>query len=94
MVNLTQYWSNASQIHIEVPSSTGQNCCHQKVYKHDIFESVWRKENSLTLLVQMQTGTAIIKNRLLFFIIKNNFKIKLKIKSGDSLKKTGNITAM
>ena len=43
----------------------------------------------------MQTGTAIIKNIFLFFIIKNNFKIKLKIKSGDSLKKkTGNITAM
>ena len=32
MLNITQYQRNANQNHNEVPSHTGQNGCHQKVY--------------------------------------------------------------
>ena len=62
MLNITHYQRNANQNHNEVSSHTGQNGCHQKVYKIKILERVWRKGNPLILLVGMQTGTATMEN--------------------------------
>ena len=62
MFNVTHYQRNANQNHSEVPSHTGQNGCHQKVYKQQMMERVWRKGNPLILLVGMQTSTATIEN--------------------------------
>ena len=62
MLNITHYQRNANQNHNEVPSHIGQNGCHQKVYKQQMMERVWRKGNPLILLVGMQTSTATIEN--------------------------------
>ena len=62
MLNITHYQRNANHDHYEVPSHTGQNGCYQKVYKQLMLERVWRKGNSLTLLVGMQTSTATMEN--------------------------------
>ena len=58
MLNITHYQRNANQDHNGVTSHTGQNGCYPKVYKQQMLERVWRKENPLTLLVGMQTSTA------------------------------------
>ena len=42
--------------------ATGQNGHHQKFYKQQMLERVWRKGNPLALLVGMQTGTATKEN--------------------------------
>ena len=39
----------------EVSSHTDQKDCHQKVYKQQILEKVWRKGNPFIVLVRMQT---------------------------------------
>ena len=39
----------------EVSSHTDQNDCHQKVYKQQMLEKVWRKGNPFIVLVRMQT---------------------------------------
>ena len=39
-----------------------QNGHHQKIYKQNLLERVWRIENLLTLLVGMQTSTATMEN--------------------------------
>ena len=62
MLNITNYYKNATQNHNEVSSHTGQNHGHQKVYKQQMLDRVWSKGNPLTLLVRMQTGTATMKN--------------------------------
>ena len=56
------YQRNANQNHNEVPFYTSQNGCDPKVYKQYMVERVWRKGNPLTLLVGMQTSTAIMEN--------------------------------
>ena len=60
MLNITL--RNANQNHSEVPSHAGQNGCYQKVYKQYILERVWRKGNTLKLLVGMETSTATMEN--------------------------------
>ena len=60
MLNIIHYQRNANQNRSEVSSHSSQNGCHQKVYKQ-MLERVWRKRNSLTLLVGMQTGTATME---------------------------------
>ena len=62
MLNITHYQRNANPNHNEVLSHTGQNGCHQKVYKQEMLERVWRTRNPLTLLVGMQTSTATMEN--------------------------------
>ena len=57
MLNITHYQRKWNQNHNEVPSHAGQNGCHQKVYKQYTLERFWRKRNSCTLLVGMQTST-------------------------------------
>ena len=47
MLNITHYQRNANQNHNEGPSHSGQNGCHQKVYKQQMLERVWRKGNPL-----------------------------------------------
>jgi len=59
MLNITHYQRNANQNHNEVASHTSQNGNHQKVYKEWMLERVWIKGNPLTLLVGMQTSTAL-----------------------------------
>ena len=51
MLNITHYQRNANQNHYEVPFHASQNGCDPKVYKQSMLERVWRKGNSLTLLV-------------------------------------------
>ena len=62
MLNITHFQRNANQNHNKLPSHTSQNVCHPKVYKKYKLERVWRKRNPLTLLVGMQTSTAIMEN--------------------------------
>ena len=62
MLNIAHYQRNANKNHNEVPSHTSQNGCHQKVYKQQMLERVWRKGNPLILLVGMQTCIATIEN--------------------------------
>ena len=63
MLNIIHYQRNANQDYNEVPSHAGQNGCHQKVYKQQMLEKVWRKKgNVLTLLMGMQTSTASMEN--------------------------------
>ena len=62
MFNIIHYQRNANQSHNEVPFHTGQNGYYQKVYKQQMLERVWKKGNSLTLLVGMQTSTATMEN--------------------------------
>ena len=62
MLNITHYQRNASQNYNEVPFHAYQNGCYPKVYTQKMLERVWRKENTLTLLVGMQTSTASMDN--------------------------------
>ena len=47
-----------------LPSYTSQNGHHQKVYKQEVLKRVWRKGNSLTLLVGMQIGATTVENSM------------------------------
>ena len=62
MLNITNYQRNANQNCNEVPPHTGQNCHHQKVFKSQMLERVWKKGNPPTLLVGMKIGAATIEN--------------------------------
>ena len=62
MFNIIHYQRNANQSHNEVPFHTGQNGYYQKVYKQQMLERVWKKGDSVTLLVGMQTSTATMEN--------------------------------
>ena len=53
MLNITNDQRNANQIHNEVSPHTSQNGHHQKIYKPQMLERVWRKGNPLALLVRM-----------------------------------------
>ena len=66
MLNITHCQRNANQNHNEVPFHTSQNGCYPKVYKQQMLERVWRKENPLTLLVGIQTSTASMENSVGF----------------------------
>ena len=59
--NISHYQRNANQNHSDVPLHTSQDGCYPKVYKQQMLESVWRKENPLTLL-GMQTSSATMEN--------------------------------
>ena len=61
MLNITHYQRNANQNHNERASHTGQKDHHQSLQTINAGR-VWRKENTFTLLVGMQTGTATVKN--------------------------------
>ena len=63
---LTQLIIQEMQIKITMRLSphTSQNVHHQKVYKQSMLEQVWRKGNSLALLVRMQTDTVIMENSI------------------------------
>ena len=43
---------------------TSQNGHHQKIYKQQMLERVWRKGNPLTLLVGMYLDTATLENSM------------------------------
>ena len=62
MLNIIHYQRNANLNHNDTESHAGQNGHHQKVYKQYMLKRLWRKGNSLTLLVGMKTGTATMKN--------------------------------
>ena len=53
---------NANQNYNEIPLHTSQNGQHQKVYKLYMPERVWRKGNTLVLLVGMQIDTATMED--------------------------------
>ena len=53
MLNIANYQRDADQNHSEVSPHTGQNGHHQKIDKQQMLERVWRKGNSLALLVGM-----------------------------------------
>ena len=50
--------------HNEILPHTGQNGHHQKVYKQQILEKVWRKGNAPALLVGMWTDTASMEDSM------------------------------
>ena len=62
--HITNYQRNANQNYNEVSPHTSQNGHHQKIYKQQMLERVWRKGNPLALLVGMQIDTATIENSM------------------------------
>ena len=62
MLNITQYQRHANQNHNEVSSHTGQNGCYQKSTSNKCMKGCGEKVTFLTLLVGMQTSTAIMEN--------------------------------
>ena len=53
LLNITSYQRNSNQNYNEVSPHTSQNGHHQKIYKQQMLERVWRKGNPLALLVGM-----------------------------------------
>ena len=51
MLNITNYWRNANQNHNGVSLHTCQNGYHQKPYKPQMLERMWRRGNLHTLFV-------------------------------------------
>ena len=47
MLNIAHYQRNANQIYNEISPHTDQNGHHQKLYKQQMLERVWRKGNLL-----------------------------------------------
>ena len=60
LINLPRNW--LSQNHNDISPHNGQNGHHQKVYKQEILERVWRKGNALALLVGMEIDTATMED--------------------------------
>ena len=61
-IHLTSLIVMEMQNYNELSSHISQNSHHQKVYKQEMLQRVWRKWKPLTLLVEMQTGTATMEN--------------------------------
>ena len=53
MLHITNYQRNANQNYNDAPPYSDQNGHHQKVYKQQMVERVWRKRIPPTLLVGM-----------------------------------------
>ena len=53
MLNITNYQRNANQNCNEVSPHAGKNDHHQRIYKQQILERMWRKRNAPTLLAGM-----------------------------------------
>ena len=64
MLNIANYQRDADQNHSEVSPHTGQNGHHQKIDKQQMLERVWRKGNSLALLVGMYINIAVVENSI------------------------------
>ena len=64
MFNIAHGKKNANQVYSEVSSQTHQHGHHQKVYKEQMLQRVWRKRNPPALLVGMEFGAAIVDNSL------------------------------
>ena len=47
---------------IEIPLHTGQNGLHNKVNKQQVLEKLWRKGNTSTLFMGMETGAVTVEN--------------------------------
>ena len=62
MLNITHYQRNANQNHSEVTISRQLELLLSKSLQEIMLERVWRKGNSLTMLVGMQTSTATMEN--------------------------------
>ena len=52
LLNITNYQRNANENYTEVSLHTSQKQHHQKIYKQQMLERVWRKGNPLALLVE------------------------------------------
>ena len=55
---------DANQNYNKTSPHTGQNGPHQKVFKQQMLKRVWRKGNTLALLVGMQIDTATIEDHM------------------------------
>ena len=64
LLSISNYQRNTNQKYNEVSPHTGHNGHHQKIYKQQILERVWRKGNPLALLVAMQIDTATVENSM------------------------------
>ena len=62
MLNIANYQTSANKYYNDEPSHTNLNGHNLKVYKQEMLERVWRKENPPTLLVGMQIGEATMEN--------------------------------
>ena len=61
-LNITHFQRNANLNYSEVLPHTSQRGHHQKIYKQQTLERMWRKGNPLTLLVGIQTIKATMEN--------------------------------
>ena len=64
MLNSTYHQGNANQNHNEIPSHTCQNDQNEQHKKQQMLVKMWRKGNSLALLVGVQSGVATVENSL------------------------------
>ena len=65
MLSITHHQGDANKNHNEIPLYTSQNGHHKEINKQ-VLERMWRKGNSSTLLVGMQTGVATVENSMAF----------------------------
>ena len=61
MLCITCHQGNTDQNHNEIPPHTSENGENLQGRKQQMFEKMWRKGNTLALLVGMQTGVATRK---------------------------------
>ena len=62
MLNIINYQIDTDQNYNEVSPHTSQTGHHQKGYKYQMVQRMWRNSKPPTLLVGMQTGTATTEN--------------------------------
>ena len=66
MLSITSHLRDANEHHNEVPLHTGQKGYHKQIKIKQVLERMWRKKNSSTLLVEMETVATPVENCMEF----------------------------
>ena len=67
MLSITRHQRDTNWNQNEISSHTSENGHHKQINKQQVVETIWRKGNSSTLLVGMQTGVATVEMVWNFF---------------------------
>ena len=66
VLSVTSHQRDANSNHNEVPLHTGQKGYHKQIKIKQVLERMWRKKNSSTLLVEMETVATPVENCMEF----------------------------
>ena len=61
MFNILNHQGNANQSKPEIPPHTSQNDQDQKLRGQQILERMWRKKNTVPLLMELQAGKTTLE---------------------------------